>query len=83
MMRIPMANIPPEVRAAMRATVQTLGKIGYRAISAAVSTALKGVGEITEEVDRRVKRGSKAAEKMANGQPYEGPDDESGEEPNE
>lgn len=66
-----MANIPPEVRAAMRATVNTLGRIGYRAISAAVSTALKGVSELTEEVDKRVKRGSKAAERMANGQPYD------------
>ena len=66
-----MADIPPQVRAAMRATVQTLGKIGYRAISAAVSTALKGVGELTEEVDKRVKRGSKAAERMARGEPYD------------
>jgi hypothetical protein len=71
-----MANVPPEVRAAMRATVQTLGKIEYRAISAAISTALKGVGEITEEVDRRVKRGAGAAEKMAKGEPYRNPDDE-------
>jgi hypothetical protein len=78
-----MADIPPEVRAAMRATVNTLGRIGYRAISAAISTALKGVGEITQEVDRRVKRGAGAAEKMARGEPYQNPDDSDDEEPNE
>jgi hypothetical protein len=66
-----MADIPP----IFHGVVKTLGGIGYRALSAAVSTALKGVGEITEEIDRRVKRGSRAANKMANGQPYD-PNDE-------
>lgn len=60
------ADIPPIFQGVAR----TLGAIGYRAISAAISTAMKGVGEITEEIDRRVKRVSHAAGKMANGEPY-------------
>jgi hypothetical protein len=65
-------KVPPGLAAAISA----LGKIGYRAISAGVAEALKGVSEITGEADARVKRGARAAERMAKtGEPYH-PDEE-------
>jgi hypothetical protein len=60
-----------ELHPAAREIILAIGKIGYRSIAAAVSTGLKGLSELTEEVDRRVKRGERAAAKMAEGKPYE------------
>ena len=51
-------------------------RVTNRALSAAVAEGLKAVGEVTEEADRRVKRGARAAEKMAKGHPYDPDDDE-------
>jgi hypothetical protein len=72
------AKIPPAVANAAREVFSALGRIGYRAISAGVAEALKAGSEITSEIDARVKRGERAARKMANGQPYEpeGDDDD-------
>lgn len=69
-------RIPPGVAAAFREAAMTAGRIGYRALSAGLAEALKGVSEITSEVDARVKRGARGAERMAKtGAPYN-PDEE-------
>jgi hypothetical protein len=65
-------RLPPGLAAALREGAMTLGRIGYRALSAGVAEALKGVSEITGEADARVKRGERAARKMADtGRPYD------------
>lgn len=56
--------------------LMAVGKIGYRSIAAAVSTAFKGLGEISTEIDKRIRRGERAASKMAEGHPYEREEDE-------
>jgi hypothetical protein len=60
-------ELPPMVRH----FVIGLGRIGYRAISAAVATVAREVSTLTEEAHKRVKHASEAAEKMARGEPYE------------
>ena len=64
-------QLPPGFAAALRQAAMTAGRIGYRALSAAVAEGLRGVSEITAEADARVKRGARAAERMAKtGGPY-------------
>ena len=60
-------DLPPMVRN----FVIGLGRIGYRALSAAVATVGREVSALTEEAHKRVKHASEAAEKMARGEPYE------------
>jgi hypothetical protein len=67
-----MSDLPPVVRG----FVMGLGRIGYRAISAAIGTVAREVSVLTEEVDKRVKHAGRAAEKMARGEPYEPREDE-------
>ena len=50
--------------------LMTIGRIGYRSLCAGVSAGLKGLGEITEEIDKRIKHGASEAEQMANGKTY-------------
>ena len=72
-------QLPPGFAAAFRKAAMTAGRIGYKAISAAIAEGLRGVSEITAEADARVKRGARAAERMRDtGGPYkpEDSDDE-------
>jgi hypothetical protein len=69
-------KVPPQVEAVAREIGAGLVKLGYRVISAAVAEGLKAAGELTGEVDARVKRGHVAARKMANGEPYDPDADE-------
>lgn len=48
----------------------TLGRAGYRVISAGVATGLKEVGTIVKDWERRIEHGQRAAERMAHGEPY-------------
>ena len=64
-------RIHPGFAAAFRQAAMTAGRIGYKALSAAVAEGLRGIGELTAEADARVKRGARAAERMAKtGGPY-------------
>jgi len=66
-----MPPVDPRVAAIGREILQGALKIGYRAVAAGVGAALEAVGEITEEADRRVKRGARGAKRMAaTGEPY-------------
>jgi hypothetical protein len=69
-------KIPPAVASAAREVFSTLGRIGYRALSAGVAEALRAGSEITTEIDARVKRGARAARNMADGKPYEPEEDD-------
>ena len=69
-------KVPPVVGHIAREVAASLGRIGYRAISAAVSTALEAAGEVSEEINRRIKRGAGAAKHMAKtGEPYQREED--------
>jgi hypothetical protein len=59
-----------ELHPVAKSILMTIGKIGYRSLAAAVSTALRGAGEISEEIDQRIKRAERSAKKMADGEPY-------------
>lgn len=61
-----MPPVDPRIAAFTRELVGTVLKVGHRAISAGIGAALEAVGEVTEEADRRVKRGARAAKRMAN-----------------
>jgi hypothetical protein len=67
-----MNDLPPIAKSLL----MTIGRIGYRSVAAGISTALKGLGEISTEIDARIKRGERAAQKMANGEPYRSEEDE-------
>jgi hypothetical protein len=70
-------KLPPGVASALREAMMTAGRIGYRALSAAVAEGLKGVSEITAEADARVKRGARKAREMADtGKPYNRDDED-------
>jgi hypothetical protein len=70
-------QLPPGFAAALREAAMTAGRIGYRALSAAVAEGLRGVSELTSEADARVKRGARKAREMADtGKPYNRDDEE-------
>lgn len=62
-------NIPPELRL-------QLGRIASQVLSAALARGLDEAGKLTSEIDRRIKRGARQAERMAHGEPPYRPEDD-------
>jgi hypothetical protein len=71
-MRFAVSDLHPVAREFIAA----LGRIGHRAASAAISTALKGAAEIGNHFTDALTKSAEAAEKMAAGKPYENPFEE-------
>jgi hypothetical protein len=65
-----------ELHPIAKSLLMTIGKIGYKSLCAGVSAGLRGLGEITEEIDKRIKHGANEASRMADGHPYERPKEE-------
>jgi len=53
--------------------VAALREIGRRAMSAAIASTLKGVGEVGAHLTDALQKSAQAAEKMSRGEPYENP----------
>jgi len=51
----------------MRAMAEELKSVGGKVLAAGVERALEEVGKLTEEADRRVKKGAKRAGSIARG----------------
>ena len=62
--------------------LMTIREIGRRAASAAISTTLKGVGDVAAHLTEALQKSAEAAEKMSRGEPYKNPfvEDEEGRE---
>jgi hypothetical protein len=69
-----------ELHPAAREFIAALGRIGHRAASAAISTALKGAAEIGTHFTEALTKSAQAADKMASGEPYKNPFEEEKEE---
>jgi hypothetical protein len=65
---------------ALRELFLGFGRIGHKVIAAGVCKALEEVRAITADVDHRVERGRKAAERMARGEPFRREDEHDNEE---
>lgn len=68
--------MPADIPLWARQAALGLGRIGYKALSAAVHVGLKEIRTLGEEMTERVKRGEDAAERMARGEPYRREDEE-------
>lgn len=64
--------LPPE----LQNVILGFRRLGEKVLSAGVAKGLEELGRLTQEVDRRVKRGARQAGHVANGEPMEPEDDE-------
>jgi len=69
-------QLPPEFARAMAGLGAELSRVGGQVLAAGVARALEEVSKVTEEADRRIKRGARQATRVAHGEPFKPEEDE-------